>query len=85
MAVASKTRIMLEGLVREGSFNWLLSKRSSFNDEFEEMGRSPSAERNWIPELSPVSPLYLLFCNFASLVNNRSWRNFFQVLFETSL
>ncbi|XP_062159213.1 uncharacterized protein LOC133866638 isoform X2 [Alnus glutinosa] len=63
MAVASKTRIMLEGLVREGSFNWLLSKRSSFNDEFEEMGRSPSAERNWIPELSPVANVVVRRCS----------------------
>ncbi|KAE8124917.1 hypothetical protein FH972_019759 [Carpinus fangiana] len=63
MAVASKTRIMLEGLVREGSFKWLLSNRSSFNEEFEEMGRSPSAERNWIPELSAVANIVVRRCS----------------------
>lgn len=63
MAVASKTRIMLEGLVREGSFNWLLSKRTSFHEEFEEMGRSPSADRNWIPELSPVANIVVRRCS----------------------
>jgi hypothetical protein len=63
MAVASKTRIMLEGLVREGSFKWLLSNRSSFNEEFEEMGRSPSADRNWIPELSAVANIVVRRCS----------------------
>ncbi|KAL4633192.1 hypothetical protein ACB092_04G104600 [Castanea dentata] len=63
MAVASKTRIMLEGLVREGSFKWLLGRRSSFDEEFEEMGRSPSAQRNWIPELSPVANIVIRRCS----------------------
>ncbi|KAM3703199.1 hypothetical protein ACB094_04G081600 [Castanea mollissima] len=63
MAVASKTRIMLEGLVREGSFKWLLGRRSSFDEEFEEMGRSPSAQRNWIPELSPVANVVIRRCS----------------------
>ncbi|XP_050255400.1 uncharacterized protein LOC126701385 isoform X1 [Quercus robur] len=63
MAVASKTRTMLEGLVREGSFKWLLGRRSSFDEEFEEMGRSPSAQRNWIPELSPVANIVIRRCS----------------------
>lgn len=63
MAVASKTRNMLEGLVREGSFKWLLGKRTSFDEEFEEMGRSPSAQRNWIPELSPVANIVIRRCS----------------------
>ncbi|KAK9996473.1 hypothetical protein SO802_021159 [Lithocarpus litseifolius] len=63
MAVASKTRTMLECLVREGSFKWLLGRRSSFDEEFEEMGRSPSAQRNWIPELSPVANIVIRRCS----------------------
>ncbi|XP_061357580.1 uncharacterized protein LOC133301888 isoform X1 [Gastrolobium bilobum] len=63
MAVASKTRNMLEGLVKEGSFNWLLGKKSYFDEEFEEMENSPSAGRNWIPELSPVANLVVRRCS----------------------
>ncbi|XP_061957514.1 uncharacterized protein LOC133678981 isoform X3 [Populus nigra] len=59
----SKTRSMLEGLVREGSFKWLLGKRSSFNEELEEMERSPSAGRNWIAELSPLANLVVRRCS----------------------
>ncbi|KAJ4713406.1 Plant protein of unknown function (DUF639) [Melia azedarach] len=63
MEVSSKTRNMLEGLVREGSFKWLLGKRSSFDDEFEEMGRSPSAGTNWIQELSPLANIVVRRCS----------------------
>ncbi|RVX14131.1 hypothetical protein CK203_011201 [Vitis vinifera] len=65
MAMASKTRNMLEGLVREGSFKWLLGSRSSFNDEVEEMGKSPSARKNWIQELSPVANIVVRRCSKA--------------------
>ncbi|KAJ6387254.1 hypothetical protein OIU78_017046 [Salix suchowensis] len=54
---------MLEGLVREGSFKWLLGKRSYFNEELEEMERSPSAGRNWIAELSPLANLVVRRCS----------------------
>ncbi|KAJ9187282.1 hypothetical protein P3X46_002756 [Hevea brasiliensis] len=63
MATTSKARNLFEGLVREGSFKWLLSKRSSFDEEFEEMGRSPSASRNWIPELSPLANVIVRRCS----------------------
>ncbi|KAG5536184.1 hypothetical protein RHGRI_023840 [Rhododendron griersonianum] len=63
MAMVSKTRNMLEGLVREGSFKWLIKTRTSFNEEFEEMRSSPSAGRNWIPELSPVANIVLRRCS----------------------
>lgn len=33
MAVASKTRNMLEGLVRDGSFKWLLGNHASINGD----------------------------------------------------
>ncbi|KAI4350898.1 hypothetical protein L6164_005303 [Bauhinia variegata] len=63
MAVTSKTRKMLEGLVREGSFKWLLSRRSPFVEEFEEIEKSPSAGKNWIPELSPVANVVVRRCS----------------------
>ncbi|XWS60954.1 hypothetical protein CRYUN_Cryun07bG0083500 [Craigia yunnanensis] len=63
MAVASRTRNMLEALVKEGSFKWLLSKRSSFAEEFEELDSSPSAARNWISELSPVANIIVRRCS----------------------
>lgn len=63
MAVASKTRNMLEGLVREGSFKWLIGNRTLFGEEFEEMGKSPSAQRNWIPELSPIANIVVRRCS----------------------
>ena len=63
MAMASRTRNMLEGLVREGSFKWLLGSRSSFQDEIEEMGKSPSAQKNWIQELSPVANIVVRRCS----------------------
>ncbi|KAK3007793.1 hypothetical protein RJ639_013677 [Escallonia herrerae] len=62
MAMASKTRNMLEGLVREGSFKWLIKNRSSFEEEFEEMGKS-TAGRNWMPELSPVANVVVRRCS----------------------
>lgn len=62
MTMISKTRNMLEGLVREGSFSWVLS-RSSFNEEFEEMGKSPSGQRKWISELSPLANVIVGRCS----------------------
>ncbi|TYI14297.1 hypothetical protein ES332_A08G112000v1 [Gossypium tomentosum] len=63
MALASRTRRMLEALVREGSLNWLLSRRSSFSEEFEELESSPSAGNNWIPELSPAANIVVRRCS----------------------
>ncbi|KAH1234177.1 hypothetical protein AAZX31_09G166300 [Glycine max] len=63
MAVGSKTRNMLEGLVKEGSFKWLLGKKSYFYEEFEEMENSPSAGKNFIRELSPVANLVVRRCS----------------------
>ena len=57
---------MLKGLVREGSFKWLLGRRSSFDEEFEEIGRSPSAQRNWIPELLQLQ--ILLFADAQQII-----------------
>ncbi|KAI4374488.1 hypothetical protein MLD38_012475 [Melastoma candidum] len=63
MAVTSKPRVMLEGLVREGSFKWLIGSRAPFGEEFEEMGKSPSARKNWINELSPIANLVVRRCS----------------------
>ncbi|XP_020211416.1 uncharacterized protein LOC109796167 [Cajanus cajan] len=63
MAVASKTRNMLEGLVKEGSFKWLLGKKTYFDEEFEEMENSPSAGKNVIRELSPIANLVVRRCS----------------------
>jgi hypothetical protein len=63
MAVANKTRIMFENLVREGSFKWLIGDRSPFDGELEEMGRSPSAPTNWIQELSPIANVVVRRCS----------------------
>ncbi|CAI9113562.1 OLC1v1014187C2 [Oldenlandia corymbosa var. corymbosa] len=63
MAMVNKTRNMLEGLVKEGSFRWLTKTRSAYDEEIEEMGRSPSAGKNWLPELSPVANVVVRRCS----------------------
>ncbi|PIA33276.1 hypothetical protein AQUCO_04100002v1 [Aquilegia coerulea] len=61
--MVSKTRNMFEGLVKEGSFKWLLGNRSSFDEEFEEMSKSPKSRKNWIPELSPIANVVVRRCS----------------------
>ncbi|KAD6454119.1 hypothetical protein R6Q59_015913 [Mikania micrantha] len=63
MAAGGKTRNMIEGFVREGSFKWLLKNKNPFHEEFEEMKASPSAEKNWINELSPVANIVVRRCS----------------------
>ncbi|XP_023531055.1 uncharacterized protein LOC111793424 [Cucurbita pepo subsp. pepo] len=63
MAVVSKTRSTLEGLVRDSSLKWLLGNRSFFDEELEEIERSPSAQRNWISELSPIANVVVRRCS----------------------
>ncbi|KAL3512243.1 hypothetical protein ACH5RR_024960 [Cinchona calisaya] len=63
MAMVNKTRSMLEGLVKEGSFKWLTRSRSAFDEEIEEMGQSPSAGKNWLPELSSVANVVVRRCS----------------------
>ncbi|KAL3824766.1 hypothetical protein ACJIZ3_020795 [Penstemon smallii] len=59
-----KTRNMLEGLVKDaGSFKWLTKRKSSFEEEIEEMAASPSATKNWIPELSPPANVVVRRCS----------------------
>lgn len=64
MAMMSKTMDMLEGLVKkDGSFKWALGRRTSFDDEFDEMGRSPSGRRKWISDLSAVANVIVGRCS----------------------
>ncbi|GAB4839587.1 hypothetical protein Ancab_029110 [Ancistrocladus abbreviatus] len=63
MALVSRTRSMLEELVRDGSFKWLMGSRSSFKEEFEEMVKSPTGRKNWIGELSPVANVVVRRCS----------------------
>lgn len=63
MAAVSKTRNMIEGFVRDGSFKWLLKNPSPFHEEFEEMKMSPSADKNWIFELSPLANIVVRRCS----------------------
>ncbi|XP_058722433.1 uncharacterized protein LOC131594345 isoform X2 [Vicia villosa] len=63
MAAAGKTRTMFEGLVKDGSLKWLLGKKTSFDEEFEEMENSPSAGKSFIRELSPVANLVVRRCS----------------------
>ncbi|KAF6165713.1 hypothetical protein GIB67_012610 [Kingdonia uniflora] len=62
MAVVTRTRSILESLVREGSMKWLLGGRSMFDEDFEEMGKPPSARKNWLPLLSPIANLVIRRC-----------------------
>ncbi|XP_073144732.1 uncharacterized protein [Henckelia pumila] len=63
MAMVSKTRNMLEGLVKEGSFKWLSRTRSLFDEEVEELRRSTSAGNDWLPELSPPANVVVHRCS----------------------
>ncbi|KAL1209189.1 hypothetical protein V5N11_015942 [Cardamine amara subsp. amara] len=61
--MSSKTRDVLEGLVKDSSLKWLLGKQSSFDKEIEEIENSPSAGANWMPELSPVANVVIRRCS----------------------
>ncbi|KAL8111071.1 hypothetical protein AgCh_026719 [Apium graveolens] len=63
MAIASKTRSMIEGFVKDGSFKWLARSRNSFDEDFEEMGKSSSDTSNWIAELSPIANAIVRRCS----------------------
>ncbi|KAK8916432.1 hypothetical protein KSP39_PZI023336 [Platanthera zijinensis] len=62
MAIMDKTRNILEGFM-EGSFKWALSRRTTFDEEFEEMGRSPTGRRKWVPELSQMANVIVGRCS----------------------
>ncbi|KAG6404023.1 hypothetical protein SASPL_136259 [Salvia splendens] len=63
MAMVNKTRNMLEGLVKEGSFKWLTKRQSAFDEDIEDMERSPSAGKNWLPELSLTANVVVRRCS----------------------
>ncbi|GKV39433.1 hypothetical protein SLEP1_g47199 [Rubroshorea leprosula] len=79
MAAGSKTRSMLEGLVREGSFKWLLGRRSPFYEEFEEMDNSPSGGKNFIPVLSPIANIIVRRCSKILAVSSSELQESFNV------
>lgn len=54
---------MLENFVRDGSFKWLLGDRSPYDEELEDMEKSPSAQTNWVPELSPIANIVVRRCS----------------------
>lgn len=62
MAIMDKTRNILE-VFMEGSFKWALSRRTTFDEEFEEMGRSPTGRRKWLPELSQMANVIVGRCS----------------------
>lgn len=64
MAMVSKTRNMLEGLVRDGSFKWLSKRRSVFQDgqEIDELESSASASAG-LPQLSAIANLVIRRCS----------------------
>ncbi|XP_065047815.1 uncharacterized protein LOC135678673 [Musa acuminata AAA Group] len=62
----NKTRDLLEDLVRESSFNWALTRRTSFHgdDEFDDLSRSPSgSQASSIAALSPIANLVVARCS----------------------
>ncbi|KAI3946453.1 hypothetical protein MKX01_017669 [Papaver californicum] len=54
---------MLGTLVKEGAFSWILGNRNSFDEDFEEMSKSPSSRKNWLPELSSKANLIVRRCS----------------------
>ncbi|EPS62379.1 hypothetical protein M569_12411, partial [Genlisea aurea] len=59
----NRTRDMLEGLVKDGSFKWLTKRRSVFDDDFEETGGSPSGGIDPLPELSFHAKVVVCRCS----------------------
>lgn len=68
MAMASK---MLEGLVIEGSFKWLTKRQSAFDEDIEDMEGSPSAGKNWFPQLSLPANVVVRRCSKLVLCSAR--------------
>lgn len=75
---------ILEGLVKEGSFNWTGNNENSFDKEFEEMGRSPSGKRKSIPELSSVANVIICRCSRYFLSSSPPKFEFFYSLLNSS-
>ncbi|KAK1372055.1 DUF639 domain-containing protein [Heracleum sosnowskyi] len=63
MAIASKTRNMIEGFVKDGSFKWLARSRNTFDEDLEEMGKSSWDPSNWMEELSPIANAMVRRCS----------------------
>ncbi|KAI3976576.1 hypothetical protein MKX01_008434 [Papaver californicum] len=61
--VVGRSTNMLDTLVKEGAFSWILGNRNSFDEDFEEMSKSPSSRKNWLPELSSKANLVVRRCS----------------------
>ncbi|KAL6545490.1 hypothetical protein OROGR_009364 [Orobanche gracilis] len=61
--MVGETQNMWEGLVKDSSFKWLTKRRSVFEEEIEDMRKSPSAGKNWLLELSPVANVLVCRCS----------------------
>ncbi|KAL6518193.1 hypothetical protein OROMI_033894 [Orobanche minor] len=61
--MVGETQNMWEGLVKDSSFKWLTKRRSVFEEEIEDMRKSPSAGKNWLLELSPVANVLVRRCS----------------------
>lgn len=62
MTMVSKTRNMLEGLVKEGSFKWLTKTPTSLDEDSDETASSSSG-KSWLPELSPAANVVIRKCS----------------------
>ncbi|CAN6451620.1 unnamed protein product [Victoria cruziana] len=58
-----KTRSVIEGLVREGSFKWVLGGKDSDGQDHQEMARTVSGRRKWFLELSPIANSVVQQCS----------------------
>lgn len=57
MSEMDKNKNIFQGLVKDGSFKWLLSRKSTLEEEFEQLGRKV------IAELSPVANVVVGRCS----------------------
>ncbi|KAJ9561301.1 hypothetical protein OSB04_006461 [Centaurea solstitialis] len=58
-----KTKHMIEGFVRDGSFKWMNKHHKSPHRELIEMKNSPSADKKWIHDLSVVANVVVRRCS----------------------
>ncbi|XP_078431168.1 uncharacterized protein LOC144702992 isoform X2 [Wolffia australiana] len=60
MTMMGKTRDLLGDLVGQGTMKWMLSRRSSIDEELEELRRS---QNKWISQLSPFANVIVARCS----------------------
>ncbi|XP_071725630.1 uncharacterized protein [Rutidosis leptorrhynchoides] len=78
MTAVNRTKNMMD-YVRDGSFKWLNKNPNPYNEEFEEMKKSPSAEdKYWIHELSAVANAVVRRCSKVLDVSSDQLRDNFE-------